>query len=118
MFMVNGFITAGVTVLLDDALQDELMSWSCTFFFSFLCVVVVVGPSLGIFTGVVRKNVYHYSSSTNNNGRRKSTVNLASHKDMVECVEEVDEAEPNVRELAKDDDETLILQKLADRHYG
>lgn len=73
---------------------------------------------LGIFTGVVRKNVYHYSSSTNNNGRRKSTVNLASHKDMVECVEEVEEAEPNVRELAKDDDETLILQKLADRHYG
>lgn len=37
---------------------------------------------------------------------------------MVECVEEVDEPEPNVRELAKDDDETLILQKLADRHYG
>lgn len=116
MFMVNGFITAGVTVLLDDALQDELMSWSCTFFFfSFL---LWLAPFVGIFTGVVRKNVYHYSSSTNNNGRRKSTVNLASHKDMVECVEEVDEAEPNVRELAKDDDETLILQKLADRHYG
>ncbi|XP_063708725.1 neuroligin-1-like [Culicoides brevitarsis] len=77
--------------------------------------------SFGIFTGVVRKNVYHYGSSNNLNGRRKPGVNLASHKatiEMVECVEEVDEPEPNVRELAKDDDETLILQKLADRHYG
>lgn len=83
-----------------------------TFFLLFL-----LWPSLGIFTGVVRKNVYHYGSSSSS-GRRKSTVNLANHKDMVECVEEVDEPEPNVRELAKDDDETLILQKLADRHYG
>lgn len=71
---------------------------------------------IGIFTGVVRKNVYHYSSRSGT--RRKSTVNLVSHKDIVECVEEVDEPEPNVRELAKDDDEALILQKLADRHYG
>uniref|UniRef100_A0A336M8Z5 CSON013526 protein n=1 Tax=Culicoides sonorensis TaxID=179676 RepID=A0A336M8Z5_CULSO len=71
--------------------------------------------SFGVFTGVVRKNVYHYH---NNNGKRKSSVNLLKNKDIVECVEEVEEPEPNVRELAKDDDETLILQKLADRHYG
>lgn len=61
---------------------------------------------------MVRKNVYHLSN------RRPSGTLIGSHKDIVECIEEVDETEPNVRELAKDDDETLILQKLADKHYG
>lgn len=38
----------------------------------------------------------------------------------MECIEDpsLDSAEPNVRELAKDEDDELILQKLADKHYS
>lgn len=61
---------------------------------------------------MIRKNVY-YSHA------RKATTSVVSQKD-VECIEDpnLDSVEPNVRELAKDEDDKLILQKLADKHYS
>lgn len=74
-------------------------------FFYFFCS--------GVISGIVRKNVHH--SDTHRAGS-----NLIRHNKEVpvECVEEpIVDGEPNVRELSKDEDDNLLLQKLADRHY-
>lgn len=67
----------------------------------------------GVINGIVRKNVHHSDTRQGNRNFVRHSKEVA-----VECVEEpVIDGEPNVRELSKDEDDNLLLQKLADRHY-